>query len=127
MLGDVTAVDAIYIVCGYTDMRKSVDGLCSIVSDTFHMDPFASALYLFCGKRCDRIKALMREPDGFVILYKRLDVQCGRFRWPRNSQEVKQLTWKQFDWLMSGLEIEQPKSIQPRGPCGQLSAQGIRV
>lgn len=118
MLGDITAVNAIYIVCGYTDMRKSIDGLCSIISDTFHLDPSGNALYLFCGRRCDRIKAILREPDGFVMLYKRLDVHSGRFCWPRNRQEVRQLTWKQFDWLMSGLEIEQPKSIRPRQICG---------
>jgi len=112
MLGDITAVDAIYLVTSYTDMRKSIDGLCAIISDTFHMDPNGRSLYLFCGRRCDRIKAIMREPDGFVMLYKRLDVQSGRFRWPRNSQEVRQLSWQQFDWLMSGLEIEQPKSIR---------------
>ena len=50
--------------------------------------------------------------DGFVLLYKRMEVQ-GRFRWPRNQLEVKQLTWQQFDWLMSGLEIEQPKAFKP--------------
>ena len=118
MLGDITAVNAIYIVCGYTDIRKSIDGLCSIISDTFHLDPSGNSLYLFCGRRCDRIKAILREPDGFVLLYKRLDVQSGRFCWPRNHQEVRQLTWKQFDWLMSGLEIEQPKSIQLKEDCG---------
>ena len=75
------------------------------------MDPRRSALYLFCGKRCDRIKALLWESDGFVLLYKRMEVQ-GRFRWPRNQLEVKQLTWQQFDWLMSGLEIEQPKAFK---------------
>ena len=44
-----------------------------------------------------------------------LDIQMevqGRFRWPRNQLEVKQLTWQQFDWLMSGLEIEQPKALR---------------
>ncbi|MFQ6998051.1 MAG: IS66 family insertion sequence element accessory protein TnpB [Blautia sp.] len=46
------------------------------------------------------------------LLYKRMEVQ-GRFRWPRNQLEVKQLTWQQFDWLMSGLEIEQPKAFKP--------------
>ena len=107
MLGDITAADEIYIVTGRTDMRKSIDGLCAIVEDQLHMDPRRSALYLFCGKRCDRIKALLWESDGFVLLYKRMEVQ-GRFRWPRNQLEVKQLTWQQFDWLMSGLEIEQP-------------------
>ena len=112
MLGDITAADEIYIVTGRTDMRKSIDGLCAVVEDQLHMDPRRSALYLFCGKRCDRIKALLWESDGFVLLYKRMEVQ-GRFRWPRNQLEVKQLTWQQFDWLMSGLEIEQPKAFKP--------------
>ena len=109
MLGDITAADELYIVTGYTDMRKSIDGLCAIVEDQLHMDPRRSALYLFCGKRCDRVKALLWENDGFVLLYKRMEVK-GRFRWPRSSQEVRQLTRQQFDWLMSGLEIEQPKA-----------------
>ena len=60
--------DEIYIVTGRTDMRKSIDGLCAIVEDQLHMDPRRSALYLFCGKRCDRIKALLWESDGFVLL-----------------------------------------------------------
>lgn len=111
MLGDITTADELYIVTGYTDMRKSIDGLCAIVEDQLHMDPRRSALYLFCGKHCDRIKALLWENDGFVLLYKRMEVQ-GRFRWPRSSQEVRQLTWQQFDWLMSGLEIEQPKAFK---------------
>ena len=57
MLGDITAADELYIVTGYTYMRKSIDGLCAIVEDQLHMDPRRSALYLFCGKRCDRVKA----------------------------------------------------------------------
>jgi transposase len=121
MLGDITAVDEVYIVCGYTDMRKSIDGLCAIIEDKLKMDPRQSALYLFCGKRCDRIKALLWEYDGFVMLYKRIDAK-GRFRWPRNQFEVRQLTWQQFDWLMSGLEIEQPKAFRPNHPCGNLTA-----
>ena len=61
MLGDITATGDLYIVTGYTDMRKSTDGLCAIVEDQLHMDPRRSALYLFCGKRCDRVKALLWE------------------------------------------------------------------
>ena len=129
MLGDITAADEIYIVTGRTDMRKSIDGLCAIVEDQLHMDPRRSALYLFCGKRCDRIKALLWESDGFVLLYKRMEVQ-GRFRWPRNQLEVKQLTWQQFDWLMSGLEIEQPlMTYLEDGHCSlsnNLSENAIR-
>lgn len=99
MLGDITAAGELYIVTGYTDMRKSIDGLCAIVEDQLHMDPRRSALFLFCGKRCDRVKALLWENDGFVLLYKRMEVK-GRFRLPRSSQEVRQLTWQQFDWLL---------------------------
>ena len=65
---------------------------------------------------CDRIKALLYENDGFVLLYKRLTASEGRYRWPRNKNEVQPITWRQFDWLMSGLEIEQPKAIRPRKP-----------
>ena len=111
MLGDITVADEVYIVCGYTDMRRSIDGLCALVEGQLHMNPRRSALYLFCGKRCDRIKALLWEGDGFLLHYKRMEAQ-GRFRWPRNQQEVRQLTWQQFDWLMSGLEIEQPKAFK---------------
>ena len=111
MLGDITAVDEIYIVCGYTDMRRSIDGLCAIVEQQLHMNPRKSAVYLFCGRRCDRIKLLMWDRDGFLLLYKRMEVE-GRFRWPRNQTEARLLTWQQFDWLMSGLEIEQPKAFR---------------
>ena len=112
MLGDISGVREIYIVTGYTDMRKSIDGLCAIIEDQFSMSVTSSCLYLFCGKKCDRIKALIREPDGITLLYKRLSVSHGRYRWPRNKSEVRNLTWQEFDWLMSGLDIEQPKAIK---------------
>ena len=65
MLGDVSGLEKIYIVCGYTDMRKSIDGLCTVIEDQLKMDPSSSALFLFCGRRRDRIKALFREPDEY--------------------------------------------------------------
>lgn len=99
MLGDISIADNIYIVTGYTDMRKSIDGLCAIILKQLQTEPDRNAIYLFCGKRCDRIKVLLREPDGYVLLYKRLDVVHGKYRWPRNSSEVKPITWQQFDWL----------------------------
>lgn len=57
MLADISNVDAIYIVCGRTDMRKSIDGLCAIIQDQFSME-LDHSLYLFCGRKCDRIKAI---------------------------------------------------------------------
>ena len=114
MLGDISLVDEIYIVCGYTDMRKSIDGLCALVENELHMDPRRSALYLFCGRRCDRIKGLLWEGDGFLLLYKRLD--NGRFQWLRNETEALLLTPQQTRWLLEGLKIEQPKAIREGKP-----------
>lgn len=111
MIGDVSRAEHIFIACGYTDMRKSIDGLAACVKQSFGMDPFANNLYLFCGRRCDRLKALYWESDGFVLLYKRLE--RGIFQWPRNQKEARQITGQQLRWLLEGLSIEQPKAIRP--------------
>ena len=86
------------------------DGLLAIIQEQFSME-IDHALFLFCGRKCDRIKAILKEPDGIVMIYKRLTAQ-GSYRWPRNKSEVRNLTWREFDWLMSGLDIEQPKAIK---------------
>ena len=105
MLGDITVADEIYVICGYTDMRKSIDGLCAIVEDQLNVNPSGTnAIFLFCGKRNNRIKVLLHERDGFVLLYKRLDANVGKYRWPRNRNEVKSITWRQFDWLCQALK-----------------------
>lgn len=61
MLGNFSRAEHIYIACGYTDMRKSIDGLVAIVEQSFHLDPFSNSLFLFCGRRRDRMKALFWE------------------------------------------------------------------
>ena len=113
MLGDISKAENIYIACGYTDMRKAIDGLAAIVKQNFDMDPMANNLFLFCGKRRDRIKALYWEGDGFVLLYKRLET--GRFQWPRSEKEVRLLSTQEFRWLMEGLCVNQPKALKPVG------------
>lgn len=110
MLGDISGLSKIYLITGRTDMRKSFDGLMAIIRDTYQMDPFANAVYLFCGRRHNTLKALYFDKDGFVILQKRLD--SGRFQWPRNESEVRPLTRQEFRWLMEGLSVDQPKAIR---------------
>ena len=100
----------VYIVCGYTDMRRSIDGLAGMVKQNFGLEPCSGSLFLFCGKRRDRMKALLWEDDGFLLMYKRLD--NGAFQWPRSESEAKLLTQEQFVWLMQGLSVEQPKAIR---------------
>ena len=109
MLKNLSA-DHIYIVCGHTDMRKSIDGLAAIIQQQFQLDLFSSSAFLFCGRRRDRLKVLLWEEDGFLLLYKRLE--NGKFTWPRNEQEVRDLTREQYIWLMQGLSIDQPQAIK---------------
>lgn len=73
MLRDFKGADKVYIACGYTDLRKGIDGLAQMVEQEFRLDPFTNTLFLFCGRRRDRIKGLYWEGDGFLLLYKRLE------------------------------------------------------
>lgn len=111
MLNDFCGAGKVYIACGYTDLRKGIDGLASMVQEQFHLDPFSNTLFLFCGRRKDRLKGLYWEGDGFVLLYKRLESES--FQWPRTGTEVRQLTAQQYRWLMEGLSVEQPKAHRP--------------
>ena len=93
MLGDISIAEKIYVARGYNDMRKSIDGLATLVRECFDLAPFEPALFLFCGRRCDRIKALLEEGEGF-LLYKGLE--NGKFQWIRNEEELTSITWQQF-------------------------------
>ena len=115
MLGNVKRYSRIYLAYGYTDLRFGIDGLARVVQDHFSLDPFQKGcLFLFCGRRTDRIKGLLWEGDGFVLVYKRLE--AGRFQWPRTASEVREITPEQFTWLMQGLAVEQKRRIQEVTP-----------
>ena len=97
MLGDIYAASEIYLVCGYTDMRKSIDGLRAIVEGSLKLDSKNHSLFLLCGRSRDRMKVLIWAGDGYVLLYKRLDVVNGLYHCPRDKSEARNLTWQQFD------------------------------
>lgn len=104
MLNDGTGFKKVYIATGFTDLRRGIDGLARIIRFQFHLDPYDKhTLFLFCGKRTDRIKGLLWEGDGFLLLYKR--IENGNFRWPRTKDEALEITADQYQMLMQGLEI----------------------
>lgn len=108
---DPSKAEHVYIAIGYTNLRMGIDGLSSLVANRFHENPQTNSLFLFCGRKRDRIKGLYWDRDGFILLYKRLET--GRYQWPRTENELKELTSQQFRWLMEGLNIYQEKAIQP--------------
>ena len=114
MIGDISKAEHIYIAVGYKDMRKQIDGLSAIVQQNFKLDPFSNSVFLFCGRNTRTMKALYWEGDGFVLLYKRLE--NGKFKWPRDESEALEITSQQFRWLLEGLSIVQPKTIQKSYP-----------
>lgn len=75
------------------------------------MEQTEESLFLFCGRKTDRIKALYWDGTGHVLLTKRLAEK--RFQWSRNPDALKNLTKQEFRWLMEGLSIEQSKTFKP--------------
>ena len=71
MLNNVAGLRKIYIAVGYTDLRRGIDGLASIVKFNFQLNPYGKDIpFLFCGRRSDRIKGIVWEGEGFLLLYR---------------------------------------------------------
>jgi len=100
---DITRVKHVYCKPNRTDLRKGIDGLVSIIRADLHLDPTDGSLFLFCGARSDRIKGIIHEGDGYLLLYKR--ISDGAFRWPKTSEEALSLSADQFKNLMLGMEV----------------------
>lgn len=105
MLNDATSgFKKVYLAPGYTDLRRGIDGLANIIRFQYELDPYdTGTLFLFCGRKSTRMKGLLWEGDGFLLLMKRLDT--GSFSWPRTAGEALQITKEQYDLLMKGFDI----------------------
>ncbi len=97
---------AVYLACGATDMRNSIDGLASAVQNSFKLTPTTNAVFVFCNAGRDRIKILEWDTDGFWLHYKRLE--RGRFPWPERSGEEKtmELSKRELEYLLSGEKLK---------------------
>ena len=109
---NLTEGASVYLACGSTDLRKSIDGLAAIVSQVFALDLFSHSLFVFCNKDRDKLKILYWDHNGFWLYYRRLE--RGRFRWPDHSSEQTQtVSRRQLQWLLDGLSLEQAKAHPP--------------
>jgi len=95
----------VYLACGGTDMRKSINGLTAIVEGSFKLEPFTGALFVFCNKKRDRLKVLEWDGDGFWLHFKRLE--RGHFRWPaEGSEPTMSLTGEELQILLGGVRVD---------------------
>jgi transposase len=111
MLNHSDAV-AVYLACGCTDLRKSIDGLAALVSQVFELDLFSNSLFVFCNRDRDKLKILVWDHNGFWLYYRRLE--RGHFRWPEQpGEQTRQISRRQLQWLLDGLPLTQPQAHRP--------------
>ena len=107
-----TDFTAIFLHRDAVDFRKSINGLMCIVEQEMVLSPFAEALFVFCNKSRDKLKALYWDKTGFCLWYKRLEKD--RFKWPgKHPGPHLTVTTQQWDWLLAGLDIATMQGHQP--------------
>jgi transposase len=96
----------VYLACGATDMRRSIDGLSALVKYSFKLDLFDGAVFVFCNRGRDKLKILDWDGNGFWLHYKRLEK--GRFPWPRrNDRHTMELSAQELEQLLDGTKLIQ--------------------
>jgi transposase len=95
----------VHLAIGATDLRKGIEGLALIVSESFGLDPFSKGLYVFCNRSKDKVKILKWDDTGFWLFYKRLEK--GRFRWPEGKSSAMSVGERELRWLLDGLALTQ--------------------
>lgn len=118
----VGAGTKVFLAMAPVDLRRGHDGLCSIVRNQLVLDPFCGHLFVFVGKRGDRIKCLFWDRGGFVIYYKRLS--RGRFRLPRVSEGADRIVLDatELAMLLGGYEVTRSRRQIAWEPASRRAA-----
>ena len=100
----------IYLALGSTDFRKQQNGLAALVSLKFNLNPYSgTSVFLFCNKRHTSLRALRWDRNGFILVTKFLS-DGMKFQWPKNEGDVRDITRRQMEWLLEGLQVDQKKA-----------------
>jgi transposase len=97
----------VWLACGVTDLRNGFDGLAGLVQTRLVEDAFSGQLFVFRGRRGDRIKILWWDGDGLCLFAKRLE--RGRFVWPQAASGTVYLSAAQLSMLLEGIDWRRPQ------------------
>ena len=100
----------VYLACGATDLRKSIDSLAVLVKESFNLDPFSRCLFVFCNRSRDKLKILQWDHNGFWLYYRRLEK--GKFDWPEDNTDIVSISCRQLRWLLDGLPLKETQGHQ---------------
>lgn len=104
VMRSISTFPQIFLYVKFVDFRKSINGLSVIVESELKLKPFSGALFVFMGRRKDRIKVLYWDKTGFCLWYKRLEE--AKFSWKRSyEQDVLLISHEQLEWLLAGMDI----------------------
>jgi transposase len=92
----------IWLVAGVTDMRRGLDGLSALVQTVLQANVLSGQLFIFRGRRSDRVKIIWHDADGLCLFYKRLD--RAKFIWTHASDGAVLLTPAQLSALLEGID-----------------------
>jgi len=112
----------VYLAAEPVDLRRGHDGLVAIVRSTWQLNPFDGHLFVFLGKRLDRVKVLVWDRNGFVLYYKRLSQ--GRFRPPRIPPGVERVEMDAttLAMLLDGIDVAHVRRPVRWSPPASLNA-----
>lgn len=100
------------------DFRKGMDGLAALARENLGADPYSGVIYVFRAKRADRVKLLLWDGTGLMLVSKRLEQ--GRFRWPAISDGVMRLTSSQLSALLEGMDWTRVRAVRVPAPRATL-------
>ena len=101
--------DDIYLYRQFTDMRKSINGLVTLVETEMALDPYKEALFVFCNKRRNRLKVLYWDRTGFALWFKRLEE--GKFKWPKFGASTIEMNSDELGFILEGFDINAAKPL----------------
>lgn len=103
-------IDKVYLACGITDLRKSIDGLVVTVKNQLKLDPFEKALFVFCNRQQNRLKILHFD-EGFWLYYHR--IENNKIKWPITKEEALTVNKEELSWILKGYEVRTTSKFQP--------------